>query len=178
MHRTVSLDDGVVLEGEVELVRDGGETRVGRRGQRGTMHAWRKRSETEWSRMLYVRVEGGDRVVEGRELGEELRGMEDVRGSDCVRPGLAQRNSQPALCQGYGIARGAGIEDFLAFGRDIAEGDEEIDVFLLCCCGGVRHDGDVEVRGDISYDVGFFLEGVRDELHKLWFLQRTQGFAQ
>lgn len=45
MHRTVSLDYGVVLEGEVELVLDSGETRVLKRGdvaiQRGTCHAWR-----------------------------------------------------------------------------------------------------------------------------------------
>jgi len=40
MHRTVSLDYGVVLEGEVELVLDSGETRLLKRGdiaiQRGT----------------------------------------------------------------------------------------------------------------------------------------------
>ena len=45
MHRTVSLDYGVVLEGEVELVLDSGETRLMKRGdvsvQRGTNHAWR-----------------------------------------------------------------------------------------------------------------------------------------
>lgn len=40
MHRTVSLDYGVVLEGEVYLVLDSGEERLMRRGdisvQRGT----------------------------------------------------------------------------------------------------------------------------------------------
>jgi quercetin dioxygenase-like cupin family protein len=58
MHRTVSLDYGVVLEGEIECILDSGETRMLKRGdvciQRGTMHAWRNPSETEWCRMLFV----------------------------------------------------------------------------------------------------------------------------
>lgn len=45
MHRTVSLDYGVVIEGSVELVLDSGERRCLGRGdvaiQRGTCHAWR-----------------------------------------------------------------------------------------------------------------------------------------
>ncbi|CAK7219728.1 hypothetical protein SBRCBS47491_003948 [Sporothrix bragantina] len=58
MHRTVSVDYGVVLEGEIELILDSGETRLMKRGdvcvQRGTMHAWRNTSKTEWGRMLYI----------------------------------------------------------------------------------------------------------------------------
>jgi len=57
MHRTQSLDYGVVLEGSVELVLDSGETRVMHRGdvavQRGTNHAWRNPSPTEWARMVF-----------------------------------------------------------------------------------------------------------------------------
>jgi len=45
MHRTVSLDYGIVLEGDVELVLDSGEKRAMKQGdvaiQRGTNHAWR-----------------------------------------------------------------------------------------------------------------------------------------
>lgn len=45
MHRTVSLDYGIVLDGDVELILDSGERRAMRAGdiaiQRGTMHAWR-----------------------------------------------------------------------------------------------------------------------------------------
>lgn len=86
MHRTVSLDYGVVLEGEVELILDGGETRLMKRGdtaiQRGTNHAWRNASQTEWSRMLYVLVQGEGLVVAGKKLGEDLGGMENVRKSD------------------------------------------------------------------------------------------------
>ncbi|KAH9909373.1 hypothetical protein F4778DRAFT_716485 [Xylariomycetidae sp. FL2044] len=95
MHRTVSLDYGVVLEGEVELVLDGGETRLLRRGdlcvQRGTMHAWRNPSPTEWARMMYVLQECEPVVVvvagggggEKRTLGEDYGEMEgrDVKKS-------------------------------------------------------------------------------------------------
>lgn len=86
MHRTVSLDYGVVLEGEVELILDGGETRLMKRGdtaiQRGTNHAWRNTSETEWSRMLYVLVDGVSSGVAGKVLGEDLGGMDFLRKSD------------------------------------------------------------------------------------------------
>ncbi|KAK3694558.1 cupin domain-containing protein [Podospora appendiculata] len=87
MHRTVSLDYGVVLDGEVEIALDSGETRVMKRGdhcvQRGTMHAWRNRSETEWARMLFVLLEAERVVVKGgRALGEDYgEGMADIKPS-------------------------------------------------------------------------------------------------
>ncbi|MCJ1300912.1 hypothetical protein MMC08_003711 [Hypocenomyce scalaris] len=86
MHRTTSLDYGVVLEGEVELVLDSGEKQLLKRGdtcvQRATNHAWRNTSQTEWARMLYVLVEGKPVVLEnGTVLGEDLGGMEGVRQS-------------------------------------------------------------------------------------------------
>ncbi|EAU30148.1 conserved hypothetical protein [Aspergillus terreus NIH2624] len=62
MHRTVSLDYGVVLEGEVELVLDSGATRLLKRGdiavQRGTNHAWKNPSKTTWARMFsaFIRI--------------------------------------------------------------------------------------------------------------------------
>jgi quercetin dioxygenase-like cupin family protein len=75
MHRTVSLDYGVVTEGELELVLDGGETRKMGRGdlvvQRGTMHAWRNPSAEEWARVVFVVVDAERLVVGGRELGEQ-----------------------------------------------------------------------------------------------------------
>lgn len=86
MHRTVSLDYGVVLEGEIELVLDSGEIRLMRRGdvsiQRGTMHAWRNKSQTEWARMLYVLQEAQPLEVGGKKLGEDYgKGMEGVKPS-------------------------------------------------------------------------------------------------
>lgn len=86
MHRTVSLDYGVVLEGEIELILDSGETRLMKRGdvsiQRGTNHAWRNTSSTEWSRMLYVLLEAEPLEIGGKRLTEDYgEGMDDVRPS-------------------------------------------------------------------------------------------------
>jgi len=86
MHRTISLDYGVVLEGEVELVLDSGETRLLKRGdisiQRGTNHAWRNASETEWARMLYVLQEAHPLQFNGKALGEDYGvGMGNVKPS-------------------------------------------------------------------------------------------------
>ncbi|ETI24253.1 hypothetical protein G647_03622 [Cladophialophora carrionii CBS 160.54] len=81
MHRTQSLDYGVVLEGTIEMELDDGSVTVLKRGdvavQRGTNHAWRNPSKTEWTRMLFVLqdcqpvVVGGDRYRE--DLGEGVK---------------------------------------------------------------------------------------------------------
>jgi hypothetical protein len=85
MHRTVSLDYGVVLEGQIELVLDSGETRIMNRGdtsiQRGTNHAWRNTSKTEWARMLYVLQESAPVLSNGKHLGEDYGGMPGVKPS-------------------------------------------------------------------------------------------------
>lgn len=85
MHRTVSLDYGVVLEGEVYLELDSGEKRLMRRGdisiQRGTNHAWRNTSSTQWARMLYMLQESKPIEVEGKKLGEDYGNMKEVRAS-------------------------------------------------------------------------------------------------
>jgi quercetin dioxygenase-like cupin family protein len=74
MHRTVTMDWAVILEGEVDLILDGGETRRLRTGDsvvmRGTMHQWVNRSVGEgWVRMVafaqdIVPVEIGGKVLE------------------------------------------------------------------------------------------------------------------
>jgi naringenin degradation protein FdeH len=68
MHRTETLDVGVVLEGETWLLLDGGsETRVGVGDavvQRGTNHAWANRSDNP-VRMVFVLIDG--------QITEELR---------------------------------------------------------------------------------------------------------
>lgn len=60
MHRTQTLDYGIVLEGELTLVVDRGETTV-RAGdiviQRGTNHAWANRSDTV-CRVAFVLIDG------------------------------------------------------------------------------------------------------------------------
>jgi hypothetical protein len=88
MHRTVSIDYGVVLEGEVELILESGETRRLSRGdiaiQRGTNHAWKNvtrrvgedgRQEAGWARMLYVLLPVLPVKVQGEVLGESVVGM-------------------------------------------------------------------------------------------------------
>ena len=60
MHRTETVDYGIVLSGEVWLVVDAGETRLGPGDvvvQRGTNHAWSNRTE-ETARMAFVLVDG------------------------------------------------------------------------------------------------------------------------
>lgn len=68
MHRTETLDVGVVLEGETWLLLDdGSETRVGVGDavvQRGTNHAWANRSDSP-VRMVFVLIDG--------EITDELR---------------------------------------------------------------------------------------------------------
>lgn len=86
MHRTVSLDYGVVLEGEIELVLDSGESRIMKKGdvsvQRGTNHMWKNRSATEWARMLYVLQEAKPIEINGKRLGEDYgEGMGNVKAS-------------------------------------------------------------------------------------------------
>lgn len=85
MHRTISLDYGVVIEGEVALVLDSGEERVMKRGdvsiQRATNHAWRNMSKTSWARMLYILQPVQPVEIAGQKLGEEYGGMKGVRES-------------------------------------------------------------------------------------------------
>jgi quercetin dioxygenase-like cupin family protein len=61
MHRTETVDVGVVLEGETWLLLDdGSETRMGRGDvvvQRGTNHVWANRSDRP-VRMMFVMIDG------------------------------------------------------------------------------------------------------------------------
>ncbi|KAJ5682428.1 hypothetical protein N7462_005593 [Penicillium macrosclerotiorum] len=81
MHRTVSLDYGVVLEGEVELSLDSGERRILKRGdvaiQRATSHAWKNVTpDSGCARMLYVLIPCRPVHVEGLGLlGEAVDGI-------------------------------------------------------------------------------------------------------
>jgi quercetin dioxygenase-like cupin family protein len=60
MHRTQSVDYGIVLDGEVVLVLDDGETTL-RPGdvvvQRGTAHRWENRTERT-ARMAFILIDG------------------------------------------------------------------------------------------------------------------------
>jgi quercetin dioxygenase-like cupin family protein len=80
MHRTETVDVGVVLEGETWLLLDdGSETRVGVGDavvQRGTNHAWANRSDRP-VRMLFV-------LIDGKITGELRAGTEPLEFFDQV----------------------------------------------------------------------------------------------
>ncbi|KAI1617068.1 hypothetical protein EDD37DRAFT_616808 [Exophiala viscosa] len=83
MHRTQSLDYGIVLEGQIELVLDSGERKLMQRGdvavQRATMHAWKNVSETEWARMIFVLQDCEKLEIAGQVLKEDLgRGVDGL----------------------------------------------------------------------------------------------------
>lgn len=86
MHRTQSVDYGIVVEGEIESVLDSGETQLMRRGdvmvQRATMHAWRNPSKTDWARMIFVLQDCKPLYIGGERFGEDLgRGTEGLPSS-------------------------------------------------------------------------------------------------
>ncbi|KAJ5611967.1 hypothetical protein N7528_009072 [Penicillium herquei] len=83
MHRTQSLDYGIVLEGEIEMELDDGSVTLLRKGdmavQRGTKHAWRNPSLTAWTRMLFVLQDCEPVVANGDRLKEDLgHAVEDI----------------------------------------------------------------------------------------------------
>jgi Cupin domain len=77
MHRTLSVDYGVVVAGTVELTLESGEIRTLRVGdtvvQRATMHQWRNPSATEWTRMVWVVVPIEAFEIDGKMVQEEWR---------------------------------------------------------------------------------------------------------
>jgi len=85
MHRTNSIDYGIVLSGAVELELDDGAVETCRAGeviiQRGTIHLWRNPSDTEICRIVFVLTEAaGPYLHDGRPL-DELK-PEAVHGQD------------------------------------------------------------------------------------------------
>lgn len=72
MHRSSSIDYGIVLSGAVELELDDGAVTTARAGdiivQRGTIHLWRNASATEICRIVFVLIEAEPRIVEGKPL--------------------------------------------------------------------------------------------------------------
>lgn len=85
MHRTVSLDYGIALEGDIELLLDSGEVRKMKAGdvaiQRGTMHAWKNAGST-WGRLIFVLQPCKPvTTADGTVLKEDYADMEGVRPS-------------------------------------------------------------------------------------------------
>ncbi|KAL1887317.1 hypothetical protein Sste5346_010299 [Sporothrix stenoceras] len=76
MHRTQSLDYGIVLAGTIDMVLDSGDVRHLKAGdvvvQRATNHQWINTSETEWARMMFVLQATAPVTVGDTTLGEDL----------------------------------------------------------------------------------------------------------
>lgn len=82
MHRTQSLDYGVVLRGEAELVMDSGDRLTMKADdvciQRGTKHQWVNNTD-EWNRMLFVLIDALPLEVAGNTFQGE-QGLENIDG--------------------------------------------------------------------------------------------------
>lgn len=76
IHRTQSLDYGIVIEGSMIMELDDGSSTLMDRGdvavQRGTMHAWKNASETEWARMIFVLQDCKPLMINGQRYKEDL----------------------------------------------------------------------------------------------------------
>ncbi|GGB94705.1 hypothetical protein GCM10011494_11480 [Novosphingobium endophyticum] len=74
MHRTNSIDYGIVLSGEIELELDSGEVRTVREGgvivQRGTNHLWRNATDKP-CRIAFILIEAAPYLHEGKPLPED-----------------------------------------------------------------------------------------------------------
>ncbi|KAH8690797.1 cupin domain-containing protein [Talaromyces proteolyticus] len=81
MHRTISLDMGVVLSGEVYMVLDDGSETLMKQGdiaiQRGTIHAW-KNVGTEPVRMLFVLIGSNPINIGGETLKATPTYLDDI----------------------------------------------------------------------------------------------------
>lgn len=69
MHRSSSIDYGIVLSGTVELELDDGAVTTAQAGdivvQRGTVHLWRNPSASEMCRIAFVLIEAAPVVIDG-----------------------------------------------------------------------------------------------------------------
>ncbi|KAF3767550.1 hypothetical protein M406DRAFT_345500 [Cryphonectria parasitica EP155] len=81
MHRTQSVDYGIVTAGSIIAGFDSGEEHLMQTGdvcvQRATMHSWRNPSDTEWARMIFCLQDAkplfvGEERLKEADLGKEL----------------------------------------------------------------------------------------------------------
>lgn len=74
MHRTQTLDYGIVIFGEIELELDSGEKRTLRSGdtciQRGTNHLWRNTTD-KWVRIAFILLHSKPIVIDGKQLTDQ-----------------------------------------------------------------------------------------------------------
>lgn len=81
MHRTQSLDYGVVIEGEMEMIMETGEKYLLQKGdvvvQRQTLHQWKNPGD-KWNRMLFILMDAKPLEVAGKVFKGET-GYEHVK---------------------------------------------------------------------------------------------------
>jgi quercetin dioxygenase-like cupin family protein len=74
MHRSNSIDYGILLSGELELELEGGAVTKLTPGdivvQRGTNHLWRNPSRTAWCRIAFILIEAAPVRIDGQDLPE------------------------------------------------------------------------------------------------------------
>ncbi len=76
MHRSSSIDYGIVLEGEIELELDEGRISLVQKGeiivQRGTIHRWRNPSTSQICRIIFVLIESKPYQFKEQDLPEVM----------------------------------------------------------------------------------------------------------
>jgi quercetin dioxygenase-like cupin family protein len=76
LHRTSSIDYGIVISGKIELELDSKVFKLVEAGgiivQRGTIHKWKNPSETEICRIVFVLTEAKAFEVNGQPLSDEM----------------------------------------------------------------------------------------------------------
>ncbi|RVX67073.1 hypothetical protein B0A52_08316 [Exophiala mesophila] len=76
MHRTSSIDFGIIIEGSMIMRLDDGSETVMNRGdiavQRATQHRWDNASQTEWARVVFILQDIQPLTVNGQQLDEDL----------------------------------------------------------------------------------------------------------
>ncbi len=85
LHRTISIDYGIVTAGEMECWLDSGEKMSLKAGdiviQRETNHAWKNPSRDKWARMVFILQEAQPLKIGSAELKEEYRNIPGVAAS-------------------------------------------------------------------------------------------------
>jgi quercetin dioxygenase-like cupin family protein len=74
MHRTNSIDYGIIISGTIELELENNEIKILNQGdiivQRGTIHRWKNPSNTEICRIVFVLTEAKPFEINGKALEE------------------------------------------------------------------------------------------------------------
>ena len=102
-HGVISIDYGIILEGEFRLTLDSGESRILRRGdilvQRATVHKWENISGggTECGRILFVLLGCKDVIVGEKKIEADLGALEKEYTREKKASGVVQPNGHTTV---------------------------------------------------------------------------------